>query len=165
MRDGWAGKWYNSILYNFPSGIDMERRTDQINSVDSKPASCYDQWLAVADGGYGNLKIENNLIYTGSEMSRTNDATGFANLFVLSDETDATKEADVESYLMQNNVIVDPGFGTGAMKFTPSAAEVKTDLHTGLPEGMTDMGYKGAVDPDGTPFFANWSYTYQVITR
>ena len=119
MRDGWGGKWYNSIFYNFPSGIDMERRTDQINSVDSKPASCYDQWLAVADGGYGNLKIENNVIFTGDDMSRTNDATGFANLFVLSDETDATKEADVESYLMQNNVIVDPGFGTGAAKFTP----------------------------------------------
>ena len=164
MRDGWAGQWLNSIFYNFPGPIDMERRTDKINSVDNKSASCYDQWLAVADGGYGNLKIENNVIYTGG--ATTNDAAGFATLFVLSDETDATKEAAVEAYLMANNVIVDPGFGTGADKFKPSAAEVKSDLHTGLPSPLTDEGYKGAVDPDAaTPFFANWTRTWQVINQ
>lgn len=164
MRDGWAGSFYNSIFYGFDGPIDMERRTDKINSEDGKSASCYDQWLSVADGGYGNLKIENNLIYTNGVT--TNDATGFANVFQLSDETDAGKELAVEQYLMTYNKIVDPSFGTGSSKFTPSATDVTSDLATGLSTiGLEDKGYKGAVDPSGTPFFANWSYTWTVINE
>ena len=164
MRDGWAGRFFNSIFYGFDGPIDMERRTDKINSVDNKSASCYDQWLSVADGGYGNLKIEKNLIYTNGVT--TNDSTGFANVFVLSDETDAAKEYSVEQYLMANNKIADPGFGTGADKFTPSSADVTSDLMTGLSSyGLVDKGYKGAVDPSGTPFFANWSRTWEVINQ
>ncbi len=164
MRDGWAGKFYNSIFYGFDGPIDMERRTDKINSADNKSASCYDQWLSVADGGYGNLKIEKNLIYTNGVT--TNDSTGFANVFVLSDETDAAKEYSVEQYLMANNKIADPGFGTGADKFTPSSADVSSDLKTGLSTyGLVDENYKGAVDPNGTPFFANWTRTWEVINQ
>lgn len=164
MRDGWAGSFYNSIFYGFDGPIDMERRTDKINSVDNKSASCYDQWLAVADGGYGNLKIENNIIYTNGATS--NDSTGFAKMFVLSDEGDAAKEWAVEQYLMANNIIADPGFGTGTDKFTPSATEVTTNLATGLTTfGLEDKGYKGAVDPNGTPFFANWSLTWATINK
>ncbi len=164
MRDGWAGQFFNSIFYGFDGPIDMERRTDKINSQDGKSASCYDQWLPVADGGYGTLKIENNLIYTNGVT--TNDAAGFAAVFQLSDETDAAKELGVEQYLMANNKIIDPGFGTGNQKFTPSAADVTTNLHTGLSAyGLTDKGYKGAVDPSGTPFFANWSRTWEVINQ
>ncbi len=164
MRDGWGGQFYNSIFYGFEGPIDMERRTDKINPEDNKPASCYDQWLPVADGGYGNLKIENNIMYTGG--ATTNDSLGFAKLFVLSDETDATKEASVEAYLMAHNVIVDPAFGTGMNKFTPTAAEAKQNLFTSLPasKGMTTPTYKGAVDPDGTPFFANWSRLSEVLS-
>ena len=164
MRDGWAGRFFNSIFYGFDGPIDMERRTDKINSVDSKSASCYDQWLSVADGGYGNLKIEKNLIYTDGVT--TNDSLGFADVFVLSDETDAAKEYSVEQYLMANNKIADPGFGTGADKFTPASADVTSDLMTGLSTyGLEDKGYKGAVDPNGTPFFANWTFTWEVINR
>lgn len=164
MRDGWAGKFYNSIFYGFDGPIDMERRTDKINSTDGKSASSYDMWLSTADGGYGTLKIENNLIYTNGVTS--NDSTGYANVFVLSDETDASKEYDVEQYLAQYNKIADPSFGTGSAKFTPSSADVKAGLKTGLSTfGLTDKGYKGAVDPDGTPFFANWSKTWQVINK
>ena len=165
MRDGWGGKWLNSIFYKFPGPIDMERRTDKINSADNKSASCYDQWVSIADGGYGNLKIENNLIFTGPGPF-TNDAAGFAGVFVLSDETDATKEAAVEAYLMDKNTIVDPGFGAGADKFKPSASEVKTGLFTGLPTPLADEGYKGAVDPDAaSPFFANWTRTWEVLNQ
>ncbi|MBN2638725.1 MAG: hypothetical protein JXR65_06515 [Bacteroidales bacterium] len=164
MRDGWAGSFYNSIFYGFDGPIDMERRTDKINSVDNKSASCYDQWLSVADGGYGNLKIENNIIYTNG--TTTNDSTGFANMFVLSDESDAAKEWAVEQYLMAHNVIADPGFGTGTDKFTPSSAEVTANLATGLSIfGLEDRGYKGAIDPNGTPFFANWSLTWSIINQ
>ena len=164
MRDGWAGSFYNSIFYGFDGPIDMERRTDKINSVDNKSASCYDMWLSEADGGYGVLKIENNLIYTNGVT--TNDSTGYANVFQLSDETDAAKEYAVEQYLMANNKIADPGFGSGANKFTPSSADVTSDLKTGLDAyGLDDMSYKGAVDPNGTPFFANWSKTWAVINR
>ena len=164
MRDGWAGSFYNSIFYGFDGPIDMERRTDKINSVDHKSASCYDQWLAVDKGGYGNLKIENNIIYTNGATS--NASTGFAAMFVLSDETDAAKEWAVEQYLMAHNIIADPGFGTGTAKFTPSAAEVSANLATGLTTfGLEDKGYKGAVDPNGTPFFANWSLTWATINQ
>lgn len=164
MRDGWAGRFFNSIFYGFDGPIDMERRTDKINSVDNKSASCYDQWLSVADGGYGNLMIEKNLIYTNGVT--TNDAAGFADVFVLSDETDPALESDVEAYLMANNKIADPGFGSGSAKFTPTAADVTSDLKTGLATyGLTDESYKGAVDPNGTPFFANWSKTWQTITK
>ncbi len=164
MRDGYAGSFYNSIFYGFDGPMDMERRTDKINPDDSKSASCYDQWLSLADGGYGNLKIENNLFYTNGVT--TNDSTGFANVFQLSDETDPVKEYGVEQYLMAHNHIVDPGFGSGSSKFTPSAGDVTTNLATGLSSfGLEDKGYKGAVDPAGTPFFANWSYTWTVINR
>ena len=165
MRDGWGGKWLNSIFYKFPGPIDMERRTDKINSVDGKSASCYDQWVSTADGGYGNLKIENNLFYTGAGPF-TNDAAGFAAVFVISDETDATAETAVEAYLMTTNVIVDPGFGSGADKFKPSAAEVTSDLYTGLPSPLSDESYKGAVDPGAaTPFFANWTRTWEIVSQ
>ena len=164
MRDGWAGRFYNSIFYGFDGPIDMERRTDKINSVDGKSASCYDMWVSVADGGYGTLKIENNLIYTNNVT--TNDSLGFANVFQLSDMPDAAKEYEVEQYLMANNKIVDPGFGTGADKFKPSAADVTVDLAIGLSSmGLEDKAYKGAVDPSGTAFFANWSYTWTVISK
>jgi hypothetical protein len=164
MRDGWAGRFFNSIFYGFDGPIDMERRTDKINSVDNKSASSYDMWVSVANGGYGTLKIENNLIYTNSVT--TNDSLGYANLFVLSDKTDAAKEYEVEQYLMAHNKIVDPGFGTGAAKFTPSSADVTTGLATGLSSyGLADKGYKGAVDPSATPFFANWTKTWQVINK
>lgn len=164
MRDGWAGSWYNSIFYGFDGPIDMERRTDKINSVDNKSASCYDQWLAADKGGYGNLKIENNIIYTNSATS--NDSAGFAKIFVLSDEGDPTLEYNVEKYLMDYNIIADPGFGTGTAKFTPSATEVSTNLATGLSAyGLTDENYKGAVNPSGTPFFANWSLTWASINK
>ncbi len=164
MRDGWAGQFFNSVFYGFDGPIDMERRTDKINSQDGKSASCYDQWLSVADGGYGTLKIENNLIYTNGVT--TNDSTGFASVFVLSEETDAAKEYGVEQYLMQYNKIVDPGFGSGSGKFTPSAPDVTTGLKTGLSSyGLTDENYKGAVDPNGTPFFANWTRTWEVINQ
>ncbi|HKJ43930.1 MAG TPA: hypothetical protein VKA27_17665, partial [Sunxiuqinia sp.] len=66
MRDGWAGRWINSIFYGFDGPIDMERRTDKINATDNKSASCYDMWLSTDKGGYGTLKIENNLIYTNN---------------------------------------------------------------------------------------------------
>ncbi len=164
MRDGWAGRFFNSIFYGFDGPIDMERRTDKVNSVDGKSASCYDQWLSVADGGYGTLKIENNLIYTNGVT--TNDSTGFADVFVLSEETDAAKEYGVEQYLMQHNKIVDPGFGTRTSKFTPTAADVSADLMTGLSTyGLADENYKGAIDPNGTPFFANWTRTWEVINQ
>ena len=164
MRDGWAGSWYNSIFYGFDGPIDMERRTDKINSVDNKSASCYDQWLAVDEGGYGNLKIENNVIYTNNATS--NDSTGFAQMFVLSDEGDPTLEYNVEMYLKAHNIIADPGFGSGTAKFTPSATEVTSNLATGLSTyGLTDESYKGAIDPNGTPFFANWSLTWETINK
>ncbi len=164
MRDGWAGKFFNSIFYGFDGPIDMERRTDKINSQDNKSASCYDQWLSEANGGYGNLMIENNVMYTNGVTS--NDAAGWAEVFVLSDETDAAKELEVEQYLMANNIIADPGFGSGSGKFTPSSADVTSNLKTGLSAyGLTDEGYKGAVDPNGTPFFANWSKTWATITK
>jgi hypothetical protein len=164
MRDGWAGRFYNSIFYGFDGPIDMERRTDKINSVDGKSASCYDMWVSVANGGYGTLKIENNLIYTNGVT--INDSLGYADVFQLSDMPDAAKEYEVEQYLMANNKIADPGFGTGADKFKPGAADVTTGLATGLSAmGLEDKGYKGAVDPNGTPFFANWSYTWTVINK
>ena len=164
MRDGWGGQFFNSIFYNFDGPIDMERRTDKINSVDNKSASCYDMWVSTADGGYGTLKIENNLIYTNNVTS--NDSTGFADVFVLSDETDAAKEYAVEQYLMANNKIGDPGFGTGSAKFTPSSSDVTSGLKTGLDSyGLVDKSYKGAVDPSGTPFFANWTKTWAVINN
>ncbi|MEZ4907156.1 MAG: hypothetical protein R2771_05835 [Saprospiraceae bacterium] len=89
MRDGWGGSFFNSIFYGFDGPIDMERRTDKINSEDGLSASCYDMWLSTADGGYGLLKIENNVLYTNG--ATTNDAAGFATVFTLSDETDAEK--------------------------------------------------------------------------
>ena len=163
MRDGWGGSFYNSIFYGFDGPIDMERRTDKINAADNKSASSYDMWVSVANGGYGYLKIENNVIYTNSSFS--NDSTGFANVFQLSDETDAAKEYEVEQYLMAHNKIADPGFGTGADKFTPSSADVTSNMADVSSFGLTTPAYKGAVDPNGTPFFANWSYTWEVINR
>ncbi|GET30418.1 hypothetical protein [Prolixibacter sp. SD074] len=163
MRDGWGGSFYNSIFYGFDGPIDMERRTDKINADDNKSASSYDMWVSVANGGYGYLKIENNLIYTNNSFS--NDSTGFANVFQLSDETDAAKEYEVEQYLMAHNKIGDPGFGTGADKFTPSSADVTSNLADVSSFGLTTPAYKGAVDPTGTPFFANWSYTWEVINK
>jgi len=164
MRDGWGGKFFNSIFYGFDGPIDMERRTDKINTSDNKSASCYDQWVSEANGGYGNLKIEKNLIYTYG--ATTNDAAGFAKVFVLSDETDAAKELEVEQYLMAHNKIGDPVFGSGSGKFTPSSSDATSDLMTGLTTyGLADENYKGAVDPNGTPFFANWSKTWQTINK
>ncbi|GET20579.1 hypothetical protein [Prolixibacter denitrificans] len=168
MRDGWAGRWINSVFYGFDGPIDMERRTDKINATDNKSASCYDMWLPVADGGYGTLKIENNLIYTNNAFS--NDSTGFANMFQLSDETDAALEYNVEKYLMAKNKIGDPAFGTGAQKFTPTSADITTDVATGLASAynvsLEDAGFKGAVDPNATtPFFANWTKTWEVINN
>lgn len=166
MRDGWAGRWINSIFYGFDGPIDMERRTDKINATDNKSASCYDMWLSADQGGYGTLKIEGNLIYTNGAFS--NDSTGFANMFVLSDETDAAKEYDVEQYLMAHNKIGDPGFGTGANKFTPSSADVVSGLATGLSaynSSLEDASFKGAFDPNTTPWYANWTKTWEVINK
>ena len=163
MRDGWGGCFFNSIFYGFDGPIDMERRTDKINPTDNKSASSYDQWVSVANGGYGNLKIEKNLIYTNGVT--TNDAAGFAAVFQLSDETDAAKELEVEQYLMANNKIVDPGFGTGAAKFTPSTADATADIMDVSSYGLTTPTYKGAVAPTGDPFFKGWTRTWEVISQ
>ena len=66
---------------------------------------------------------------------------------------------------MAHNKIADPGFGTGAEKFTPSSVDVTSDLADVSSFGLTTPTYKGAVDPSGTPFFANWSYTWEVINK
>ncbi|MEZ4907155.1 MAG: hypothetical protein R2771_05830 [Saprospiraceae bacterium] len=67
---------------------------------------------------------------------------------------------------MAYNTIANPTFGSGATKFTPSASAVTSELATGLSSlGLTDKSYKGAVDPSGTAFFANWSYTWTVINE
>lgn len=145
-RDNFRGSLYNSIIVGHDAKFDIERRIDLAESS-------YD--------GFGlDFEIKGNIFFGVSGVTSGNS---FVDIFQLSDDTDATLESDVEATLASDNGIVDPAFGTGSNKFKPSAAEVKQDLAT-LPAGLDARAYKGGVDPDATtPFFANWTLTWEEI--
>lgn len=159
MRDNFGGSFINSIFYGYDSPIDIERRTDKISATDG-PGSSYDRWVA------GDIKIKKNVFY---DIMTVTSGTSFDNIFVLSDETDAVKEAEVETSLEADNKIADPGFGSGSMMFTPSTDAATADLYTNLSDlnsGLSDKNYKGAVDPAASqPFFAGWSHTWEIINN
>ncbi len=149
MRDNFGGSIYNSILYGYDAPIDMERLT----TLDE---SSYDRYVA------GDIVISGNILYN---INAVTDPANFADLFELSNEGDATLEGEVETALAEANTVVDPTFGTGATKFTPTAEAVTTGLVTELPTGVQALSYKGAVDPAGDAYFANWSRTWFIINQ
>ena len=159
MRDNYGGSFINSIFYGYDAPINIERRTDKVSATDG-PGSSYDRWVA------GDIKIKKNVFY---DIMGVKTGTSFADIFVLSDETDAAKEADVESKLSMDNTIADPGLGIGTAMFTPSTDAATTDLYTGLADlnsSLTDENYKGAVDPAaGKPFFADWTKTWELLNQ
>lgn len=148
FRDNNAGQLLNSILVGYSGEVDIERRTDI--------ASSYDRYVA------GDLKIEGNIFF---EVNGVTDAANFNNVFEISNESDATLQANMQADLAGKNTFADPGFGVGASRFTPSAAEVTSNLAS-LPAGLEALTYKGGIDPSASePFFAGWTLTWQIINK
>ncbi len=51
-----------------------------------------------------------------------------------------------------SNLVADPGFGAASIKPTADLGGRAT-----LPAGLESVDYKGAVDPNGTPWYSGWS--------
>ncbi len=149
LRDNSGASLYNSIAINHDASVALER----IDAIESS----YDRYEA------GTVVISGNTFYN---VNGVTDAANFADLFVLDNEGDATLEAEVEGELAELNNVTDPGFGTGATKFTPT-----TDLTGGIvdlpqEDGLAASTYVGAVDPAAdSPYFANWSKMWSVISQ
>ncbi|MDN5201658.1 hypothetical protein QQ008_09805 [Fulvivirgaceae bacterium BMA10] len=150
FRDNIAGGLYNSIIVGHQGAAAVEFRADKESS--------FDRYLA------DELNISNNIFYN---VNGVTDGANFANLFNVKEENGTATPADVTAFetdMTTNNTFVNPGFGTGVSRFTPTASEVTSDLMTGLPTGLDDLSYKGAIDPGATdPFFKDWTLTYDAI--
>jgi len=153
-RDNNSTSLHNSIVMGHDAPFWLEFRDDKINSNNSMAQSSWHRWEA------GDLGITKNIFYN---INGSNDVASMVDLGGIDDA--AQEEADFEAYIADNNAVIDPAFGTGGAKFTPSAAEATSDL-AALPSGFDfmDLQYKGGVDPAAAePFFANWTKTWEVI--
>ncbi|MGB3778100.1 MAG: fasciclin domain-containing protein [Tunicatimonas sp.] len=148
IRDNSGASIYNSIAINHDAAFAIERTDLAQNS--------YTRFTE------GDLVVSGNIFYNINEVV---DAANFADLFELSNLNDPVIEGEVETAIAAANTVTNPTFGAGATKFTPTAAAVTADLAT-VPEGLTTVTYKGAVDPTAaTPYFANWTKTWAVINK
>ncbi|MBW3545440.1 MAG: hypothetical protein KY428_07575, partial [Bacteroidetes bacterium] len=152
IRDNSGALVANSIFMNYQNAATIEYRADITSS--------YHRFEA------GELMITNNLFYN---IGGVTSEASFANAFAISNENGTAPAAGVTSfkeYMTSNNTLADPGFGSGTDKFVPSAEAATTNLATGLSEwGLEDLGYKGAIDPSGTPFYNGWSKTSQLVQQ
>ena len=156
FRDNYAGSLYNSIVINHDAPIDLERRVDRPSSQ-GVAGSSYDRFIE------GTMRIAGNVFYN---VNGVTSMDSFADLFELSDDTDATLEAAVEAQLMgaDMNMVVNPNLGSGSSLLTPAAA-VGTPATLPADSGLEQLNYVGAVAPGGTPFFAGWSKFSQQIAQ
>ena len=158
IRDNSGASIYNSIAINHDATFAVERRTD-IGGADTDVAgSSFERFQE------DELVISGNIFFN---INGVTDAANIADAFEVSNASTADAETELETVIGESNTIVDPTFGTGAAKFTPTAAAVTTDLAT-LPDedGLETVTYKGAVDPAATsPYFANWTKTWSVINQ
>jgi len=149
IRDNSAASVYNSIFSGHLDQISVEFRNDKANS--------YDRYVE------GLVNIKGNIVYNVN--GETSDIkNSFRIKYEKGDVSDLpggqTDEDDFLQDMADNNTLVDPGFGTGADTFKPSAAEVKTDIAT-VPTGLDQSTYKGGIDPDAAdPFFKGWTKLY-----
>ena len=158
IRDNSGASIYNSIAINHDATIAIERRTDISGEETDVVGSSFERF------NEGELVISGNILYN---INGVTDAANLATAIEVSNATTAEAETELEAAIAANNAVVDPAFGTGATKFTPTAAAVTADLAT-LPdeEGLETVTYKGAVDPSATsPYFANWTKAWSVINE
>ncbi|MDA0196391.1 MAG: hypothetical protein O2887_17040 [Bacteroidetes bacterium] len=145
IRDNFGGSIYNSILVGHDAPITIEET--------SKTSSSWDLFVD------GTIEIENNIIFNVNDAS---DLTG--TVLVNGSPADA---ADFGAYIAAKNTMVDPGFGTGIARFTPSASEVTADALSTLSSidaFLEDEAYIGAIDPAASSlFFEGWTLTSQVV--
>ncbi|MGB3587874.1 MAG: fasciclin domain-containing protein [Tunicatimonas sp.] len=156
IRDNSGASIYNSIAINHDAPFAVERRTDIGGTAADAVGSSFERLTE------GQLVISGNLFFN---INGVTDPANLADAFAVQNESTADAETTLETAIADNNALVDPAFGTGATKFTPSAEAVTTELAT-LPEGMQMLNYKGAVDPAAaSPYFANWTKTWEVISQ
>ena len=158
IRDNSGASIYNSIAINHDATFAVERRTDIGGEATDVVGSSFERFQE------DELVISGNIFFN---INGVTEAANLANAFEVSNESTADAETELETAIGESNTIVDPTFGTGATKFTPTAAAVTTDLAT-LPDedGLETVTYKGAVDPAATsPYFANWTKTWSVINQ
>jgi hypothetical protein len=159
IRDGSAGKYYNSIFFDFPSeGIEVEN-TDGVDSQQR-----------LTDG---DLVVANNLWFgfpgAAGETANT--------LAAIVDDDD--NSAVIEQYLADNaNQIVDPGIMSGSRETlaydldprpTATVAASGADFTFGPLDDafFMEVDYYGAFEPNGDLWLAGWSALYDdgIITN
>ncbi|MEM6845073.1 MAG: fasciclin domain-containing protein [Bacteroidota bacterium] len=156
IRDNSGASIYNSIAINHDAPFAVERRTDIGGTADDVVGSSFERF------NEGELVISGNIFFN---INGVTDPANLADAFEVQNESTADAETALETAIADNNSIVDPAFGTGATKFTPSGDAITTDLAT-LPEGLDALNYKGAVDPAAaSPYFANWTKAWAVISQ
>ncbi|MEQ9422861.1 MAG: hypothetical protein RJQ09_00480 [Cyclobacteriaceae bacterium] len=144
LRDNFGGSIYNSIIAGHDAGITIEET--------SKTSASWDLFVD------GTIEITNNIIF---DVNGASDLAG--TVTVNGDPADA---ADFGTYIAANNTMIDPGFGTGIDRFTPSVAEVTSAALATVSTkdvALEDAAYIGAIDPVGTPFFEGWSLLSSII--
>lgn len=154
FRDNAGGKYFNSIFYGYDAPVTVEDLSSA-NNPDSYTRFSQD-----------DLEFSNNILY---DVNGVVDNSNIQDIFTLSGEPEAGNEATWKSYGESNNMVVDPGFGSGGNTVVPTASEVTSDL-AALPgddtDGFfTDQQYKGAFDPNGTPWIANWTKAWEVLNQ
>ncbi len=158
IRDNSGASIYNSIAINHDATFAVERRTDIGGEATDVVGSSFERFQE------DELVISGNIFFN---INGVTDAANIADAFEVSNASTAEAETELETAIGESNAIVDPTFGTGATKFTPTADAVTADLAT-LPieEGLQTTTYKGAVDPAAaSPYFANWTKTWSVINQ
>ena len=134
LRDNAGGKYYNSIFTDYGRGVDIE----YLPGNDDSFKQAQD----------GNIEFRNNLFF--------NVATG-NELFTVTggDEVDiSAQEVELADIVADwNNTVADPELED----LQPRSAAATSDLATPADSFFENVTYKGAVAPDGTPWFADWS--------
>ncbi|MFA0961786.1 hypothetical protein AB9P05_08255 [Roseivirga sp. BDSF3-8] len=149
FRDNAGGKYFNSIFYGYDGSVEVE---DLAENPDS-----YTRFES------GDLEFSNNLLY---DINGVTDNANIEDIFTLSGAPEAGNESTWKAYGANNNMVADPGFGSGVDAIVPSASEVTSDLATVPSDGFfSNQQYKGAFQPGQTPWIANWTKAWEVLNQ
>jgi len=166
MRDNNSNRVFNCIFTGQDAPFAVEYRSDKAEfDGDKADSTAGSSWHRVMNG---DALISNNLFY---DVNGVTDQANVLDIFkadFAESETDAVM-ATVSAGLktkVANNQVGNPGFGSGVNMYKPTGSAVTADIAT-LPSetGLTQLNYKGAVDPAGEPFYAGWTYFSEILSR
>jgi len=110
-----------------------------------------------ADGTYSITVDKNDKLTFEKEGYESFEAAPAATLDVVLNRTPSTKFA---AYFSEaGNMVADPLLDANSLK--PGATQGSLSAY---PAGFDQVNYKGAIDPNGTPWYDGWSFFSRIVT-